>query len=240
MLAALRLLTTVPVPGEHRAPTPASVAAFPLVGLVVGIVWALVASTSDRFLNTGVAASLVLVADALVTGALHLDGLADVADGLGSRRRGDAALAVMRDPSVGAAGALAVALALLVRHSALLGLSGVPGTALLLVGVPIVGRVAMVLLLALVPARTDGSLAASVGSPPPVPVALAVGGGALAVGLLDPRGLAGLLAGAVIAGAVAAGWRRRFGALGGDVVGACCVLAETAALLTLAATLRSG
>lgn len=239
MLAALRLLTILPVPGEHRAPTPASVAAFPVVGLVVGVVWALAASTTNLFLNTGVAAALVLVADALVTGGLHLDGLADATDGVASRRRGDAGVAVMRDPSVGAAGALAVALALLVRHSALLGLSGAPGIALALVCVPIMGRVAMVVLLALVPARTDGSLTASVGSPPRWAVVVAVAGGALGVGLLDPRGLAGLGVAAVIAGAVAVGWRRRFGALAGDAVGACCVLAETGALLTLAATLHS-
>jgi len=209
-----------------------------VVGVVVGLVWALAAAPADRFLNTGVAAALVLVADAVVTGGLHLDGLADVADGVASRRRGDALVAVMRDSATGALGAAALVLVCLVRYSALVGLAGVPGTATLLVAVPVIGRLAMVIAVALISSRPDSS-AASLGRPSPPLWISSLLLGAVVVAALDSRTAGAQLAGYGSALVFAVWWRRRVGQLTGDGIGACAVLAETAALLALAAALRS-
>jgi adenosylcobinamide-GDP ribazoletransferase len=235
---ALRFLTVLPVPGRHRPLAGPALVAFPLVGALLGLVWALL-GTADRLLPVPVLAALVLVADAALTGGLHLDALADVADGVASRRRGDQAVAVMRDSAVGAVGALALALAVLVRWTALLSLLGLPslGAALSVVAAPVTGRVAMVALLALLPPRGDGSLAAAVARPGPPVLAGAVAVGAVLCTVAGPAGLAALLAGGALTLAFAAWWRRRFGELVGDAVGACGLLAETSALLVLAGAL---
>lgn len=95
----------------------------PLVGLGLGLVaeavvlavrW-LVPGTSDRLL----AAALAVATLAWCTRAIHLDGLADTADGLGSGRSGAPAVALMRQPEVGAFGVVAVATSLIVQVSAL-------------------------------------------------------------------------------------------------------------------------
>lgn len=245
MTGALRFLTVLPVPGRHRPPGAAQLLAFPLVGVLVGLVWVAVLS-GDALLPVPLLAALVLVADALLTGGLHLDALADVTDGVASRRRGDAALEVMRDPSVGAGGALALVLVCLVRWSALLGFGGLArgGAALGLLAAPVAGRLTMVLLLAFLPARTDGSLAGALARPRAgvVAGASAIAGfvcvlAGRAGGGLAP--LAALAAGAAVAPVWAAWWRRRFGALGGDGVGAGGLLAETVALLVLSGTAAS-
>lgn len=229
---ALRFLTILPVPGRHRPPDARALLAFPVVGLLVGLAWAATASTDRLFTNTGVAAALVLLVDAVLTGALHLDALADVTDGVASRRRREEAVRIMRDSAVGAVGALAVVLVTLLRHAALIGLvSYLP----LLIVAPVVGRVAMVLVMAIVPPRADGSLAAALGRPTGNVVVGVSLLGALFIALADPRGLFALLLGLVWVVAFAAWWRRRFGELTGDAAGACGITAETLALVVLAA-----
>ncbi len=236
MAEALRFLTILGVPGGHRPPGPGALVAFPVVGALVGLVWVAVGA-ADGVLAVPVLAALVLVADAVLTGGLHLDALADVADGVASRRRGDEVIAVMRDPAVGAGGALALVLVCLVRWSALLPLLGLAQarTSLALLAAPVTGRLAMVLLLALLPPRSDGSLAAAVARPGPAVVAAACLVAAFLCVLAEPRSLAALGVGAVATLGFAAWWRRRFGAVGGDGVGACGVLAETLALIALGA-----
>jgi adenosylcobinamide-GDP ribazoletransferase len=86
-----------------------------LAEAVVLVVRAAVPGLTDRLL----AASLALATLALLTRGLHLDGLADTADGLGSGRRGAAAVQLMHRPDVGAFGVAAVALVLLVQVAAL-------------------------------------------------------------------------------------------------------------------------
>lgn len=228
MTGALRFLTVLPVPGAHRAPTARTLLAFPLVGGLLGLVWAAVGAAG--LLPATVLAALVLVVDALLTGGLHLDAVADVADGVASRRPPEEAVTVMRDPRVGAAGALALVLVCLLRWTALVPLAG----ALALVAVPVSGRVAMVLLLALLPPR-DGSLSTALARPG-APVVLAVCGlGALLAALPGSAGLLALAVGCAAALGYGLWWRARFGPATGDAVGAGGLLAETFALICLAA-----
>lgn len=234
MGGAVRFLTIIPVPGEHRPPTRAALVAFPIVGILIGLVWTSVAATDRLFPNTFMVAALILVADAVVTGALHLDGLADALDGLASRRPAEEAIAIMRQGPVGAVGALGLVLVCLVRLGALVGLLGFPQIPWALVLPPAAGRAGMVLLLALVPARTDGSLAGAVARPNGnVVVAVSLVSG-LVAGVLDLRCLVLLAAGYGVVVAFGAGWRHRFGDLSGDAAGACGLLVETVVLVGLA------
>jgi len=234
MIAALRFLTVLPLPGPHRVPTLASVVAFPLVGAVIGLVWFAVAVVGEA-LGAGplLVATLVLVADAVVTGGLHLDGLADVADGVASRRPADDAVRIMRDSAVGAGGLVAVVLVSLVRQAALLGVLGAEPPPWSLVAVPVAGRAALVLLLAAVPTRADGSLAAALPRPGASATVLALVLAAGVAALAGARPLAAATLALLAAAGYAAWWRRRFGALSGDGAGAGGVLAETVALLGL-------
>jgi adenosylcobinamide-GDP ribazoletransferase len=114
---ALTFLTRVPL-GRYVAVDAADVArgavAFPLVGAGVGAVAGGVALAADQALPPLVSAALAVATAALVTGAMHLDALADTADALGASTR-DQALAIMRDSRIGSFGAVALALDLLVK-----------------------------------------------------------------------------------------------------------------------------
>jgi adenosylcobinamide-GDP ribazoletransferase len=114
---ALTFLTRVPL-GRYVAVDAADVArgavAFPLVGAGVGAVAGGVALAADQALSPLVSAALAVAAAALVTGAMHLDALADTADALGASTR-DQALAIMRDSHIGSFGAVALALDVLVK-----------------------------------------------------------------------------------------------------------------------------
>lgn len=159
ILLALGLLTRLPLP-RHRHPAPAeaggAAAWFPLAGAVVGLFSALIYLAAVRFFEPLAATALAVLAGLLFTGALHLDGLADTADGLAAG--GDEkALAAMRDPRVGSAGALAVAASLLLKVAFLSELGGAAPLALFLA--PVLGRWGMVLAMPPFPyARPEGGL----------------------------------------------------------------------------------
>ncbi|WP_344957450.1 adenosylcobinamide-GDP ribazoletransferase, partial [Actinomadura miaoliensis] len=126
MSAALRLavtlLTVVPLPAgpvDRRTAGRAMLAA-PLTGLIVGGGAAAVLLAGDLAgLAAPPRAALAVAATAVLTRALHLDGLADLADGLGSRRPADAALDVMKRSDIGPFGVVTLLLALLVQVTAL-------------------------------------------------------------------------------------------------------------------------
>jgi adenosylcobinamide-GDP ribazoletransferase len=239
---ALRFLTRLPARGPERWPDgalAASAPAFPLIGALVGALGALVfALASSLGLGPMLAAVLAVAAQALLTGGLHEDGLADLADGLGGGRTRVDKLRIMRDPRLGSFGALALILALLARIAALAALAGpalagpaLAGAALVAAGA--VSRAGLPAIMASLPPARDDGLAAGAGRPHPLRAAAAIGIGALlAFALLPPGAAAGGLIGA--AGAlllVAHLARRQLGGSTGDVVGAAQQLAEIGFLL---------
>lgn len=238
MRDALRFLTTLPFKPAAGPPAASSVRWFPLAGLVVGITWALFFVATNLYLGPFVAAAVVLVADGLLTGGLHLDAFADVVDGVASRRPADEAIRIMREPQVGAVGAAGLVLACLLRVSLLVLAARAP---VALIAVPIAGRAAMALLLALVDARADGSLATAFRRSGPWATVTAIGLAAAlvltpALARRNPVPFAGLIClGVALAVALGYGgwWRAKFGALTGDGVGACGFVAETLALVVL-------
>lgn len=176
---AFGLLTILPVPVDFdRAAQRGAAAcwAFPLVGATLGA-GAGLAGNLLVYLGApvGIAAAVMLGVLAIVTGAMHEDGLADCADGLGGGRDKEARLAIMKDSRIGAFGAVALGIALLARWSGIETLGTAGNLFWPLVAVGAVSRLPMVLAMFLMPPARDGGLAAGVGSPTPTSVAAAVG-----------------------------------------------------------------
>jgi adenosylcobinamide-GDP ribazoletransferase len=207
---------------------------FPLVGGVVGGAGGLLADVTAEWLPALAAGGLAVAAAALMTGALHLDALADTADSLGASSR-EHALEVMRDHAVGTFGAVALILVCVVDASILGALAETGDAASVGLAAGAAGRAAMLpQAFALPYARTgdgQGVLLTGVG-PGTVVVGFAV-----ALLLALPAGLAGLCAlgaAALASGLLGLAAWRRFGGVTGDVLGATAKLAETAALVAAA------
>ena len=117
LLVAFQFLTRLPLPNLDFRPDSLSrsVKFFPVVGLAVGLGGSWLQRLLAPHLSRQLAALLVLAFFVLVTGALHEDGLADAADGLGGGWNRERMLAIMRDSKIGVFGAIALALSLLVR-----------------------------------------------------------------------------------------------------------------------------
>jgi adenosylcobinamide-GDP ribazoletransferase len=230
---AFTTLTVLPLRAARvdRAVAAVAMSFAPVVGALLGLLLAAVAMLDAPPL---VAGGVTVAAGALLTRGLHLDGLADTVDALGSYRRGAEALAVMKKPDIGPFGVAAIALTLLVQA----------------------GAVAAIGPWAVVAAYTAGRLAVPVACRRGVPAARPEGLGALVAGTVRLPVLAGAAA-IVVAGAVWAvpgrPWQgpvavaaallaavllvghcvRRFGGLTGDVIGAAVEVATTTALVVL-------
>jgi len=122
-IIALQFLTIIPLPFSIRCEERdlgRTLAFFPLVGLSLGALLVGVDYLLAMVLPRGVEDLLLISILAVVTGVLHLDGLADVCDGLAARGGREKFLAVMKDSRTGAAGAVGLILALLLKYQALL------------------------------------------------------------------------------------------------------------------------
>lgn len=230
MLSALAFLTVV---GGARVPDRRTLRWFPVVGAGIGGALALVWTGGRELWPAGVAAALVLAVDLALTGVLHVDGLADTADGLLPHLERDRRLAVMRGPEVGAF-ALAVVPTVLLTRWATLATGLVEPLAL--VGLWAASRTAMAVVPALVPYARAGGLASPFldGARRRVALWLVPAGAVLAVAH-GGLGLVALAAGLAAGALVVLTARRRLGGFTGDVLGAAGVLTETAALVALAA-----
>lgn len=234
LLGAVGFLTRIPVPAAvfDRTTPATSLAWYPLVGAVIGV---LLASLSWLIhgLPLPLAAALVLLAWVWLTGALHLDGLADMADawigGMGDRER---TLAIMKDPRCGPAGVVSLVLVLLLKYAALAS----PGVNVVaLMAAPVLGRTVLVLAFLTTPYVRPGGLGEALrgGSRPAAwfGVAMAV----LACALLGGRGLAACGATAALFMIWRHSCMQRLGGMTGDTCGALTESAEAAVLVVLAA-----
>jgi len=199
---------------------------FPVAGAAIGLALGAVWWLADRAWYPEVVAAVVVAADLALTGLLHLDGLADSADGLLPHLQRERRLEVMAAPDVGAFGVGVSAAALLLRWSTLAALKPDPA---LLAGLWCGSRTLMATVARTVPyARERGLATAFLGGGGTWLVAVAGTGIAAA--------LAGWAAAGVLAGlAVVALARRRIGGFTGDVLGAAGVVGETVGLLVAAA-----
>jgi len=118
-LEAVRLLTIIPIP-SRKAPTAGVVvgsAYFPLVGALIGGLLVLASKLLTRLWSAPLVSVILAVSWVVLTGGMHLDGLADTSDAMLSRRTRTQKLAIMKDSSVGTFGALAVFCVLLLKAS---------------------------------------------------------------------------------------------------------------------------
>ena len=212
----------------------ASVSWFPLVGLLLGAMLVAVDWLARAAFPVAVATALVLLAGVVLTGALHLDGLADTADGLFGGHTPEQRLEIMKDSRTGSFGVVAVVLALLLQYAALVGLDGRPRGATLL-ATPVLARFGVVLALTVFPsARPSGLGHIYRQNATPNPLVLATGAVLLVIAvpgvvLLVWTAVAAVLT--LMGGAFAS---RRLGGLTGDIYGALVVLVESAVLLAAA------
>ncbi|MDO8189442.1 adenosylcobinamide-GDP ribazoletransferase [Conexibacter sp. JD483] len=235
---ALAFLTRIPIPPRalDRADMPRAAGWFPLVGVLVGAVAGGVRAAAEPLLGGASASVLALAALVIVTGALHQDGLADCADGLGVRGDRAKRLAVMRDSQIGSFGMLALLGWGLLAFTTLAPLTNGHALAALIAAAALGRAAALAHASMLPPARSDG-----LGAGFSVPRAALAAGIATAIvatvaATRDPQETALALAAAALATAAAtAAARRAIGGRSGDTLGATVVVAELAVLLALAA-----
>jgi adenosylcobinamide-GDP ribazoletransferase len=240
---AVTLLTAVPLPGRAGTHAPdrrtAAAAMYwaPVVGLLLGAVAAGVL-LACRAGHSGplLAAVLAVSVLAVLSRGLHIDGLADLADALGSRKPAAQALDIMKRSDIGPFGVVTIVLTLLVQVTALARAEAI-------------GRGPVAITVAAVAAR----LAITIACRRNMPSARPDGLGALVAGTVAPAGSAALVL-AALAGAAAIGWiyaaaiaiglvvslaltelcRRRLGGITGDVLGAVAEITTAACLLATA------
>ena len=243
---SVAFLSRIPVPDRFFLGQSGSfsrtVRAFPLAGVLIALIPALVLYTLSQAGDTLVTALVALSLMVLMTGALHEDGLADAADGLGGGRDKDHALAIMKDSRIGSYGVVAMILSFALRAASLAALARLDSSlaAVSMLAAAGVSRSVMIWhWSALPPARTNG-VAASVGAPERTArnVALLTGG---LIGLVFFASHLGIMAAiltlfiAAAAGQLFTGFvRRKLGGHTGDTIGATQQVSEIVLLATLA------
>lgn len=239
---AVAFLTRLPMPHPDGAKPANFVRAhrmFPIVGASIGgAVGLLYLAMRAMGLPDLGAAALALGASAILTGALHEDGLADVADGFGGGRDPAAKLEIMLDSRLGTYGALILMVSFVTKLSALTTLGDALVVQSLIAAHALARGVLPVMAMSLGYARKDG-LAVNAGRPDVATAAIAAGL-ALAIALLALPLIEALYA-AVVATvcATSMAWlaQRQIGGQTGDVLGSAEQLAETAILVLLATRL---
>ncbi len=228
--------------GRAAVPNERTLSWFPLVGVVVGALVGGAWWAAGRLWPAPLAAVVAVAVDAAVTGCLHLDGLADSADGLITPVTRERRFEIMADPRVGAFGAVALVVVLGLRVAAL---AATPAKVLVIAGVWCGSRTVMATVARTVPyAHPDGGTASAfVGAADHRATVSSLGVAAyglvaaltLAVLGTGPRGF--VIVAAEVLAALAVVWFaiRRLGGYSGDVLGACGVIGETVGLLVLAA-----
>ena len=243
--AAIRFLTVLPIPsawggGENQAENLAgSPIYFPVVGILLGGLIALITWAVIQVMPALPAAVIAVLLLAAISGALHLDGLADSADGFFSSRKPERILEIMRDSQIGTMGALVLFGALFLKVAGLSVLSDIQmvGAVFLM---PVAGRSALSISMALLPyARGENGLGTVFyqrqhWQTVPAAILILTGAGGLT---FAEAGLAVAAAVLLAILLVARYIRKQIGGATGDTLGATCEVAETIAPLVLCAAL---
>lgn len=236
--AAIALLTRIPLRADFSRGAKAAWA-WPIAGAVVGLAaacgaWVLEAAGLPPILIAG----LALLVQTILTGALHEDGLADTVDGLWGGHDPARRLEIMKDSAIGSYGVLALVFGAGLRWFALAAVLHAYDAPWILVPLAMLSRAPMAVLSAALPNARGGGLSSSVGRASglsaAIGVALAAGLALLTTGGLFLAPMLWIAFGTIALAALA---RAKIGGQTGDILGASQQLAETLALLALAAQL---
>ncbi|NVO00220.1 MAG: adenosylcobinamide-GDP ribazoletransferase [Geobacteraceae bacterium] len=234
---AFQFLTIIPLPFRvtyKDGDMGRSMRWFPLVGLVLGALICGVDRLFGLILPQPLVAALLVAILAAVTGALHLDGLADVFDGFGARGDRERFLAVMKDSSTGAIGAVALVLALLLKYEAIVSLPAASRLGAIIL-FPAIARLSQVLMtVGSRRARSDGLGAHFVSTAGNLEVFIATLTLFAAAWFLS--GVAGIIASLLVAlftGLSRWYFHHHLGGITGDIIGCISELGEIVALLAI-------
>ena len=240
--SAAMMLTRLPLPPISRPLPPLNEAmwAFPLIGLIVGAGAASIGSLA-LYLNLPpfIACLLTLAAAALLTGALHEDGLADMADGFGAGCTADRISAIMKDSQIGSYGALSLVLIVILRASLLTELTySALGFGICFILASMFGRGMAVILCRAYPISPLASLGRLAALPPQPVLFISIVFWLIPLWLI--AGPAGLIAACL--GGILLLWTGRIattklGGITGDIIGSAILLSETAFLIGLVGVL---
>jgi adenosylcobinamide-GDP ribazoletransferase len=229
--AALQFLTILPLGRSKDFPAQKMAAYFPVAGLIVGLLLVCTDNVFQQLFPGHIVSLLDVIFLAIVTGALHLDGLADTADGLFSHRPPEKILGIMKDSRVGTMGLLAIIVVLAVKWAGIGALEGHRNV--FLVVIPAFSRGAFTVAMQCLPyIRPEGGTASAFFSEKKdlaacrwtlLPLALCL--------LAGPKGLflMGLFIG--IVGLVLFYYKKRLGGITGDMVGALGEVTEASLFL---------
>jgi adenosylcobinamide-GDP ribazoletransferase len=217
---------------------------FPVVGIFVGLVGAFMLFMARTVgIPELAAAALCLTATILLTGALHEDGLADVADGFGGGLGKARKLEIMRDSRIGSYGVLAIGLSLILRVTLIAGITGHLESFWELAGVLVtmhaIGRGLLPAVMAVLPLARSNGLAVHADRPSGRKAAFAfIISLLIAVICLGPAaGISGIVTAAIAVAAMTWLARRLIGGYTGDVLGASEQIGEIVALAMIAVML---
>ena len=232
LLEAINFLTIVHVPikdeGDQSGRLAYLMPWFPAVGLILGLLVYLLFWVTQNFLAFPVCAVLVLMAWEIITGGLHLDGLADTVDGVAAGGGKEGILRAMRDERLGVFAVAAIVLVLLAKWSAISSLS--PERLIL---APMLGRWAMMILARISPpAREEGIGKAFVPFQNDRGLAISTAGVlAVAVFLEGFSALIAVGAVALLVWGISRFFRAKIGGITGDVFGFTCEVTEMLVLI---------
>jgi adenosylcobinamide-GDP ribazoletransferase len=233
LLGAVQFLTVIPVRAKTTEPGRAALF-FPLVGAGMGWFGGALFLMSQQVFPVPLAALLVVVFWVTITGGLHEDGLADVADAFRSGRSPDRVLEILKDSRIGSYGALAIALSVLLRWQALVAISA--NLLPVLVASQAVSRAAMVALAWITrPAGTGLGAAFCAGLSTPVALGALAQGIAAALWCGAGLGTVMLAASLIVVLLARAFFHRVIGGVTGDCLGATSQAVEIVLLLLAAA-----
>ncbi len=234
LVFALQFLTILPVKTDQRFDARAALPLFPICGLLIGAALVAVDAAASMLWPRPVVAVVDLLLLALISGALHLDGLADSADGLYGGRDSAQALRIMKDSRVGAMGVVALICCLAVKWAGLAHLG--EHSSLWLFLVPAYARGSVLIAARLMPyGRDDRGLGSAFFQSPTRPSDFWGLGLALLLALTAGwRAMGVILVYALMVFSILALYRRKTGCLTGDMLGAMIEVTEAALFLIAA------
>lgn len=240
LLAALRFLSILPIPQKWatgHSYLSRSVKFFPLAGLVMAAIAAACAWLLSMVLPQIVVAAIMVILLVVLTRALHLDGVADTADGFWSVSDPQRTLEIMKDSFIGPMGVIAIISVLLLKFASLLTLE----TDILWRGVLLMvltGRCMMTLPISIFPyARKEGGLAKIFYETRTVLNAIWAIAVALTIGwFIDgTAAIAAVIASVLITIVFGIYCKRKIGGVTGDTIGATCEITEVVTILMICA-----